>query len=68
MAPSVHCILGMNAAAKKHDAAYAAFAASMLAALAAEEASIAALNARMSLHTSLTADTSAATVAPRKAR
>lgn len=38
-------ILYMSEAAKKHDAQYAAFAARMLAALAAEEADIARINA-----------------------
>lgn len=37
--------------AKKHDAGYADFAARMLAALATEEASIAKINASMTLHT-----------------
>lgn len=40
----------MSDAAKTHDAKYADFAARMLAALAAEEASIARLNARLTMH------------------
>jgi hypothetical protein len=57
----------MTDEAKRSDARYAAFAADMLAALASEEASIAALNSRMSLHTSTTADNTAETIAPKKA-
>ncbi len=40
----------MTDAAKKHDAQYADFAARMLSALAQEEASIARLNARLTMH------------------
>jgi hypothetical protein len=56
----------MPSDATKHDAAYPAFAARMLAALAAEEAEIAALNSTMTKYQSPTTDTTSETVRPTK--
>lgn len=56
----------MTDAIRKADASYAAFAARMLACLAAEEQDIARRDAAATLYTSATADNAAETVRPSK--